>query len=172
MATEYGDRLKKARSYAGLTQVGLSEKTGIPQTTISTAERLGNSSGDTPVYAKACGVSSHWLATGEGEMLAVDTPKITGVQDLSMALFNGYIALVKVLASDGKLDAAALANEIGNTLDYRRSNGVESAEQNKTLEVLYEAVLQIEKHQADLAALKADFAKRLQALGKPPGIDD
>lgn len=69
MATEYGKRLRQARKYAKLTQVQLSEKTGIPQSTISTAEREGNGSGETPVYANATGVNALWLATGEGEML-------------------------------------------------------------------------------------------------------
>lgn len=71
MATEYGSRLKTARKHAGLTQVALSKKTGIPQSTISTAEREGNGSGETPVYAQACGVDALWLATGEGEMIPV-----------------------------------------------------------------------------------------------------
>ncbi len=70
MATEYGNRLKKARLHAGLNQVQLGKVTGISQSTISTAERLGNGSTDTAVYAKACGVSAHWLETGDGEMLA------------------------------------------------------------------------------------------------------
>lgn len=68
MTTEYGKRLKTARKHAKLTQMQLSEKTGIPQSTISTAENLGNGSADTTIYATACGVNAHWLATGEGEM--------------------------------------------------------------------------------------------------------
>lgn len=68
MATEYGKRLKAARKHAKLTQIQLSEKTGIPQSTISTAENFGHGSADTTTYATACGVNSHWLATGEGEM--------------------------------------------------------------------------------------------------------
>lgn len=68
MTTEYGLRLRTARQSAGLTQGELSRVTGIAQSTISTAERLGNGSSDTPVYARACGVDAHWLATGEGEM--------------------------------------------------------------------------------------------------------
>lgn len=68
MTTEYGQRLKQARNYAGLTQKQAEKKTSIPQSTISTAERLGNGSSETPVYAKAYGVDAHWLATGKGEM--------------------------------------------------------------------------------------------------------
>ncbi len=68
MTTEYGSRLKQARKHAGLTQVALSKKTGVPQSTISTAEREGYGSGETPVYARACGVSAIWLGTGEGAM--------------------------------------------------------------------------------------------------------
>lgn len=67
--TEYGLRLKTARKHAGLTQTELAEITGIPQSTISTAERMGNGSRETPVYAKACGVDAHWLATGQGTMV-------------------------------------------------------------------------------------------------------
>jgi transcriptional regulator with XRE-family HTH domain len=70
MATEYGSRLKQARKHASLTQIELSKKTGVPQSTISTAEREGYGSGETPVYARACGVNGLWLGTGEGDMLA------------------------------------------------------------------------------------------------------
>lgn len=69
MTTEYGSRLKLARTTANLTQAKLSKMTGIAQSTISTAEREGHGSGETPVYAQACGVNALWLATGEGVML-------------------------------------------------------------------------------------------------------
>lgn len=69
MATEYGARLRTARKYAKLTQIQASKASGIPQSTISTAEREGYGSADTPVYAKTYGVDAHWLATGEGQML-------------------------------------------------------------------------------------------------------
>ena len=68
MTTDYGKRLRAARKFADLTQEGLSKLTGIAQSTISTAERLGHGSADTSVYARACGVDAHWLATGEGLM--------------------------------------------------------------------------------------------------------
>jgi len=72
MATEYGNRLRAARKHAGLTQEQLRDKTGIAQSTISSAERDGQGSSETPVYAKACGVSALWLATGEGEMVPME----------------------------------------------------------------------------------------------------
>ena len=68
MTTDYGSRLRAARKLAGFTQNDLSKATGIPQSTISTAERLGNGSSDSPVYARACGVDALWLATGKGDM--------------------------------------------------------------------------------------------------------
>jgi transcriptional regulator with XRE-family HTH domain len=68
MATDYGKRLKEARKSAGMTHARLSKLTGIPQSTISTAERMGNGSSDTVVYAKALGVDPAWLATGEGDI--------------------------------------------------------------------------------------------------------
>ena len=69
MATEYGTRLRAARKHAGLTQQDLSQKTGIPQSTISTAERMGGKSTETVTYAQACGVDAAWLANGDGAML-------------------------------------------------------------------------------------------------------
>lgn len=68
MATEYGTRLKTARKRLKLTQQQLEKMTGIPQSTISTAENLGHGSTETTVYALALKVSPHWLATGEGPM--------------------------------------------------------------------------------------------------------
>jgi SOS-response transcriptional repressor LexA len=80
MTTDYGKRLRSARKFAGLTQEGLSKITGIAQSTISTAERLGHGSGETPVYAKACGVDAHWLATGEGLMqVKIATANVSNV---------------------------------------------------------------------------------------------
>lgn len=70
MATDYGKRLREARKGAGLTQKQLSAITGIAQSTISTAEREGYGSSDTPIYAKACGVNALWLANGEGPKIA------------------------------------------------------------------------------------------------------
>jgi len=67
--TEFGERLWSARKHAGLTQKQVEKLTGIPQSTSSTAERAGDSSTDTAVYAKLYCVNAHWLATGEGDML-------------------------------------------------------------------------------------------------------
>ena len=76
MATEYGSRLRTARKHAGLTQQDLSKKTGIPQSTISTAERMGQGSAETVTYAQTCGVSVNWLAKGEGEMTPATTQEL------------------------------------------------------------------------------------------------
>lgn len=77
MSTEYGKRLRAARKHAGLTQQALSAATGIPQSTISTAERVGHGSSETTVYARECGVDAHWLATGDGEMIpSITTSKV------------------------------------------------------------------------------------------------
>ena len=78
MTTEYGKRLREARKYAKLTQEGLASKTGIPQSTISTAERKGNGSAETPVYSLACNVDSYWLGTGKGEMIPTLAAQLPG----------------------------------------------------------------------------------------------
>lgn len=72
MTTEFGTRLKLARKRIGLTQTELGHAIGAPQSTISTAEKTGHTSMHTAQLARALGVSAHWLATGEGEMLSPD----------------------------------------------------------------------------------------------------
>lgn len=63
-----GERLALARAWAGLTQTKLAKKIGIEQTSISQLER-GESQRSTYVaeLARACGVSTDWLAFGSEE---------------------------------------------------------------------------------------------------------
>jgi transcriptional regulator with XRE-family HTH domain len=67
--SEYGARLYAARKRAGLTQVALAKAAGMSQSTLQEAETTGLKSTYTAQIAEVCGVSPHWLATGEGEML-------------------------------------------------------------------------------------------------------
>lgn len=64
-----GERLRKARKAAKLTQAELSRKVGISQPTLSDIEN-GNIAATTVVVelARATGVSSSWLAEERGEM--------------------------------------------------------------------------------------------------------
>jgi phage repressor protein C with HTH and peptisase S24 domain len=66
----YGERLKKARQNAKLSQAALAEKVKISQANISKLE-ISNASGSefTAQIARACDVNPHWLATGDGEMI-------------------------------------------------------------------------------------------------------
>lgn len=77
MATDYGKRLKAARKSAKLTQAGLKDKTGIAQSTISSAEIGGSGSSETPVLAAALGVNALWLATGEGPQHANESQAVS-----------------------------------------------------------------------------------------------
>jgi transcriptional regulator with XRE-family HTH domain len=105
MATEYGSRLKQARKHASLTQIELSKKTGVPQSTISTAEREGYVSGETPVYARACGVNGLWLGTGEGDMLA-------GAADAGPGQINSAPPVSKPLITASAIELAAIYDMI------------------------------------------------------------
>ncbi len=65
----FGQRLKAARKYAGLTQTQLATKVGMDQTTISDLERgKSSSSSFCASIARACGVDPLWLETGQGDM--------------------------------------------------------------------------------------------------------
>lgn len=112
MSTEYGQRLRAARKHAGLTQVELSKKTGIPQSTISTAERLGHGSAETPIYAKACGVDAHWLATGDGEMIpAITSPNVKFARSIAEA--SAYTDNASVLTDAGAVPKGRLVPVVG-----------------------------------------------------------
>jgi hypothetical protein len=97
--------------------------------------------------------------------------------DLGMALFNGYLALVRVLHRSGAINAADLTNELGNTIDFRRKEKTEPPEAHELLETLYKAVAQLERQEAQLAEMKALHQTRLAELqaqidaarrGEPP----
>jgi len=76
MTTDYGKRLKKARSYADLTQKQLAEKANTPLSTLASAESEGMGSSETSKWADACGVSASWLTTGKGEMAVLKNEEI------------------------------------------------------------------------------------------------
>lgn len=117
MTTDYGNRLREAREFAGLTQKQAEKKTGIAQSTISTAERLGNGSADTPVYADAYGVAALWLATGNGSMKVV-----SGIGQLQHRLIDADPETKKMvelaLMSDMDLEQTGLTPSLKNLIGF------------------------------------------------------
>lgn len=67
---KYGERLKKARAFAGITQTDLAEKIFVSQQNISQLEN-GDATGSefTAQIADVLGVSPLWLACEKGDML-------------------------------------------------------------------------------------------------------
>ena len=64
-----GQRVKRARKHASLTQKELGDAVGVRQATISDLEKgESRSSAYLVEIAKACGVRAEWLATGTGNM--------------------------------------------------------------------------------------------------------
>ncbi|WP_239384423.1 LexA family transcriptional regulator, partial [Delftia tsuruhatensis] len=70
MSTDFGKRLRSARSLAGLTQVQLARQAGMGQSTIAELETLGNGTSRTATLASICRVSALWLESGDGPMTA------------------------------------------------------------------------------------------------------
>lgn len=70
---KFGERLRKARTDAGLSQKQLEAASGVSQKTNSKIER-GDQEGSTQVaeLARACGVNTDWLAGDRGPMRAGD----------------------------------------------------------------------------------------------------
>lgn len=76
-----GDRVKKARKHAGLTQVQLAKKVETSQGAISDIENGRNKESSSLFdIAKVTGVSADWLINNHGEMLAA--PKSPSVDEL------------------------------------------------------------------------------------------
>ena len=107
MSTEYGIRLKLAMEKSGLDQKALVKKTGLRQSSVSSAINRASGSSDTTTYARACGVDAHWLATGEGEMAPVQTPStaapaaVASLEQITEALagyFEGMDASTRKMA--------------------------------------------------------------------------
>lgn len=72
---EVGARIRAARKHAQLTQIELSEKLRIEQSTLSKLE-LGKSdprSSAIATIAEACGVTTDWLLFGRGDGPALET---------------------------------------------------------------------------------------------------
>lgn len=64
-------RIKAAREHAGLTQIELSRKVGLPQQVISKLENdLQQETAALIKIAVACGVDPVWLDSGQGNMLS------------------------------------------------------------------------------------------------------
>ena len=76
-----GDRVRKARKHAGLTQIQLAKKVDTSQGAISDIEN-GRNKDSSSLYdiAKVTGVSTDWLIKNQGEMLDVD--KKPSIDDL------------------------------------------------------------------------------------------
>lgn len=85
-------------------------------------------------------------------------------QDMATALFNGYLALVRVLHRSGAINVSDLTNELGNTIDFRRTQKNEPPEEHELLEMLYKSVGQLELHEARLAELRTLHQARLAEL--------
>lgn len=85
--SDFGDRIRKARQHAKLSQVALCKRIGMSQGSLSELERVGQSSTLTVQIAQECGVNPGWLASGTGEMLTSVT-NIPQVGDASAGQSN------------------------------------------------------------------------------------
>lgn len=67
--TEFGARLSAARLHAGKTRKEVCAALELGNSTVHDAETIALGSKHTPRFARLFGVSAHWLATGQGQML-------------------------------------------------------------------------------------------------------
>lgn len=71
-----GDRLRKARTYAGMTVADLSERAGISEKTVNNYEgdRVQPRRPSLIAWALATGVSLDWIETGRGPSIDPNPP--------------------------------------------------------------------------------------------------
>jgi transcriptional regulator with XRE-family HTH domain len=107
----YGQRLKRARDHAKLTQAKLAELAGVSQPTISQLEQSESTDGSvyTAQFAYHCGVSAIWLADEIGEMIPtgvyVSEPRVAAIATtLLHAMEEGREYLVE--STQKNLDAS------------------------------------------------------------------
>lgn len=163
MATEYGTRLRQSRRNAGLTQVELSEKTGIAQSTISTAERQGAKSSDTAIYAQACGVNAYWLATGKD---SADQRSIDYEENQPLARVERAQAATNLVAESTKL--CPLSSAIATIAALMESL---PADDKTTVESLITNMLRkpvLAPHVVGAIAALVGSAKETEAKQQPP----
>lgn len=80
MTGDVGLRLKRARKLRGLSQVELAKAAGVGQSSVSeveTGESRSPRGTNLVELARILRVSPHWLATGKGQMDAMDEPLST-----------------------------------------------------------------------------------------------
>jgi len=113
---KYGQRLKMARKYAGLTQQQLADKVGgiNTQANISYLENSDATGSEFTVqFAHACGVRALWLAEEQGEMVdgyVVDDQRLVHLVKVCEALPSYAVdqlvqqgdAMAKLVAEGGR----------------------------------------------------------------------
>lgn len=84
--SDYGRRLTHAMAHAQIDQAALVLRSGLRQSTVSSAF-IQSSSRSNTLLASACGVDPRWLETGEGAMVMSAASPQTPVSSESFALY-------------------------------------------------------------------------------------
>ena len=75
--------------------------------------------------------------------------------DRGMAAIHGLMATLVVLQRNGHLQIAEVIAEIGNAIDFRRQQHMETPGQHEPLEHLYEMLVHTDRNESQLRAAKA-----------------
>jgi transcriptional regulator with XRE-family HTH domain len=115
----FSDRVKAARTFAGLAQDQLADKAGMKQSSVWYME---NGKGEeqrskyTAGVARACGVNASWLADGIGDML----PDYYHVTDPRIA---EALRIMESLPDYAVTEAVKSITGIANLVDHSKPNG-------------------------------------------------
>ena len=112
-------------AFAEINQKELVKRTGLAQSTVSSALNRSNGSSDTPAYAKACGVDPYWLATGDGEMAQSPSPTypLVTASNKPLARMDSAGAATKTIATLEQITEALAGYLAGMDEDARDDAG-------------------------------------------------
>lgn len=113
------ERLKWARSQAGLSQEQLGDRAGVSQSTIGNLEAgTRNSARRLPQIASVLGVSALWLAEGKGVPKSDDKSRRSYDAAVDAASAEARALIDAILRADQAAPKAGHANEPAQTFSF------------------------------------------------------
>lgn len=124
---EFKDRLKQARKARKMSQVRLSEATGLDQTTISNLE-TGKvlSTSKVVQLAHALQINAHWLATGHGEM----TGNVETMRHRQEVSSNAELVDIEIVEGDEPLRPDEVWLPVFREVEFAAGDGSTQVQEN------------------------------------------
>ncbi|SDO71622.1 Phage repressor protein C, contains Cro/C1-type HTH and peptisase s24 domains [Halomonas shengliensis] len=167
-----GERVRRARKHAKLTQTELGKAVGLKQATISDLEKGDSRSSAYLVQiAHACKVDPHWLATGEGQMES----NVSEMRPRRAVESNAEMVDVEIVEGDEPLRPDEVWLPIYREVEFAAGNGATQVIENHGAQERFSlprlARSGVSPENAALAVAKGDSMTPAIQDGATIGID-